>query len=191
MRLAIRLLLSVLALSSGLGAFVAFGQDGPDLGSDPTSQADLPPDGSRDRPIPGRTLASLSDGWQIAVIGVTPNANDAVRRQNQFNDPPAAGNQFFLVRVQVTNSGGSDNNRGRSFSAGDLRAVGDSGVAYTTFSNSCGVIPDALPRSEVFPGGSIAGNLCWQVRASDAGSLVMFYDVGRGRDAQRIYFALR
>ena len=55
-----------------------------------------------------------------------------------------------------------------------LRVLGDGGVVYTTFGNSCGVIPDELPDPELFTNGSVAGNECWQIASTDATSLVMF-----------------
>ena len=64
-------------------------------------------------------------------------------------------------------------------------------MAYTTFENSCGVKPDELPDSEVFTGGTIAGNICWEILSSDESSLVMFdepfFAFG---DSSRIFFSL-
>ena len=61
-----------------------------------------------------------------------------------------------------------------------MRAVGASNVAYTTFNNGCGVLPDPdleVDDPQVFAGGTVSGNAaCWEIRASDANSLVMFYD---------------
>jgi hypothetical protein len=38
------------------------------------------------------------------------------------------------------------------------------------------VIPDRISDREVFTGGTIRGNVCWQVLTSDAGNLLMYDD---------------
>ena len=71
-----------------------------------------------------------------------------------------------------------------------LRAVGASNVAYTSFNNACGLLPEpslSLHNPEVSSGGTISGNAkCWKIRSSDARSLVMFYE----RSDQVTWFAL-
>jgi hypothetical protein len=54
--------------------------------------------------------------------------------------------------------------------------VGPANVSYSTFEDSCGVIPDEISDREVFSGGTIRGNVCWQVLASDAANLLMYDD---------------
>jgi hypothetical protein len=70
--------------------------------------------------------------------------------------------------------------RGRGSASFDgsyrLRALGPSNVSYRTFEDSCGVIPDRISDREVFTGGTIRGNVCWQVLTSDAGNLLMYDD---------------
>lgn len=147
------------------------------------------PGTTRENPIPRGTAADLSDGWRLSVVSVTPNANDIVLRQNPFNPPPQPGHQFYIARVTVTRTGSTS----AAFS-GDirLRAVGAAAVTYTTFDNRCGVYPDRLPGVEVFTGGTITGNVCWQIRASDADSLVLYDNAGFGtlNTSGRVYFAL-
>ena len=93
-----------------------------------------------------------------------------------FNDPPKSGHQFFIARVAVTRIGA----KSESFAfEGTLRTVGGSAVAYSDYSNRCGVVPDELDDGqEVFSGGTIVGNLCWEIRSADAGSLVLYYEPG-------------
>jgi Ca2+-binding RTX toxin-like protein len=146
------------------------------------------PVGTRANPYPVGTPVPLGDGWTMRVVGTTPNATAAVLAENMFNDPPAPGFQFFIVRVQATYTGqGSDSFDG-SFR---MRAVGSAAVSYSTFHDSCGVIPDEISDAKVFTGGTIAGNECWAVRNSDAGSLVMYDDPLLGNSATQKFFALR
>jgi tetratricopeptide (TPR) repeat protein len=142
--------------------------------------------GTRENPVSIGTPVDLGDGWQIAVISVIPDATNAVLKENQFNNPPKAGNQFFLARIQAKYTGsGSDTFEGGS----RLRAVGPSSVGYSTFGNNPGVIPDPLPDSEVFTGGIIEGNVGWEIKSSDANALVM-YDSPFLSQNSRVYMAL-
>ena len=148
------------------------------------------PGTTRENPLPLNTGADFSNGWRITVLSAIPNANSQVAAENRFNYPPKAGHQFFMVRLAVTRIGANS----KSFWLdGSLRTVGGSNVAY---SDGCGVIPDELPEhQEVFSGGTIVGNLCWEIRSADAGSLVMYYEPdgpwGTDTKAQRRFFALR
>jgi hypothetical protein len=128
-------------------------------------------DGTREDPIPMGTPVGLSDGWRITVLDVVPNANSIVQKENMFNDPPKAGCQFFLARIEAQYLGSGSSTFGGSYR---LRAVGPSSVSYSTFENYVGVIPDPLPGSEVFSGGVITGNIGWEIRSSDANALVMY-----------------
>ena len=143
---------------------------------------------SRDVPVPLGQALLLADGWEVTVLSVTPDATESVLAENRFNEPPGEGQQFFIARMRATYRGdGSDNFYG-SFRS---RAVGDGGVSYSTFRNSCGVIPDDLPDPEVFTGGTIEGNGCWAIDSGDAASLVMFDDPPGFDDSDRRWFALQ
>jgi hypothetical protein len=110
--------------------------------------------------------------------------------ENEFNDPPAAGNQFFLVAVEVSYVSGTQSWNPGIRVADDLRAVGSSNVVYTSFGSTsrCGVIPDDfLFKGELLPGGTMTGNICWQVPSAEAGSLVAFIEL----DQKPFYMALR
>jgi len=121
-------------------------------------------------------------------MSVTPDATNVVLKKNQFNDPPKPGNQFFLARIQAKYTGSGSNTFGGGYR---LRAVGPSSVGYTTYGNSAGVIPDPLPGSEVFSGGVIEGNIGWEIKSSDASTLVM-YDkpMTFGSEGNRVFMAL-
>jgi hypothetical protein len=138
----------------------------------PTPTATVPAGvvGSRENPVPIGTEVTLGGGWIVNVVSVTPNATQLVLDENQFNDPPKPGHQFFIAEIEARYTGADSGSFDGSFR---LRVLGATSVVYTTFGNSCGVIPDNLPDPEVFNGGIISGNLCWEVPASDADDLVM------------------
>ena len=131
----------------------------------------IPIGSSRETPYPFGATVSLSDSWSLKILSITPDATQAVLDENMFNDPPATGKQFFIARVQATYNGSGSKRFDGDYR---LRAVGQSAVTYTTFNNSCGVIPDDLPDPLTFTGGSIVGNLCWEITSSDAGSLIVY-----------------
>jgi hypothetical protein len=105
---------------------------------------------------------------------------------NQFNDPPQAGYQFFIVNISSSYIGA-----GSAIPLVDvgLSLVGVSNVAYE-FSVDCGVVPDEWDASAtVFTGGSVTGNDCWSVRSTDAPTMVLFWsDV---LSSTKIFFALK
>lgn len=140
--------------------------------------------------MPLGDVARSSDGWEVSVLSVAPNASDAVLAENRFNDPPREGRQFHLVTVRAKYVGTGSTRFDGSFR---LRALGAGGVVYTTFENGCGVLPDALPDPEVFTGGEITGNECWEIESLDVGSLVMLLDgpAFSFGTQERIWFALR
>jgi hypothetical protein len=155
-------------------------------GAHPTATGAM---GTRDNPVPIGTAADLGGGWSLTVVDVIPNGTDQILAENQFNNPPAEGRQFFMVTISATYNG---QNSSTFNSAVSLSAVGASNVAYKGFEDRCGVIPNQLSSSEVFGGGAITGNVCWSVRSDDVDSLVMFSDsYVTFNAADRVYFSLQ
>jgi Divergent InlB B-repeat domain len=133
------------------------------------------PIGTRANPIPFGQPAPLGNGWTLRVTQYYPDATAMVLAANPFNDPPPAGSLYVMVAVSGTYNGAGSSHLDSGFT---LRAVGAANVAYTTFTNSCGVLPAPnldLDDPEVFSGGTVSGNAaCWTVPSSDVSSLVMF-----------------
>lgn len=151
----------------------------------PTSGAT--PGKARTNPVPLGQNARLYDSWKMEVVSFTPDATASVLAENMFNDAPADGSQFAIVRVRATFTGTGSDSFDASFR---LRAVGSNNVELSTFENSCGVIPDEISSATVFSGGTIEGNICFQVRTSEVWSLVL-YDDGSFRDSDRRWFAVQ
>ena len=136
--------------------------------------------GTRENPVPIGTTVDLGNGWTLRVVGVVPDATRRVLNENMFNDPPERGNQFVLAKLRACYTGDDSSEFNRYY----LHVVGASAVAYD---QSVGVMPDPLPDSEVFSGGCVEGYAGWEVKSSDVGSLVMYYD---RYGVERIYFSL-
>lgn len=157
------------------------GEAPPALGAPPISAVGS---GTCEDPFPVGTTVTVDDDWQVTVVSVQPDATDLVLAQNQFNEPPATGEQFFIAQVSATYIGDESG----SFNAGVLAALGSSLVAYSSYEDRCGVIPDELPSNEVFPNGTVTGNVCWSVALVDVDALVMYYEPADRED--RVFFAL-
>ncbi|HEV2527037.1 MAG TPA: hypothetical protein VGT61_01085 [Thermomicrobiales bacterium] len=141
----------------------------------------------RDNPVPVGEVAAIGD-YQLSVVSVTPLADDLIAAENQFNDSPGAGNQFFIARVAVTYTGTETGNPGFDL---NVQAVGDRNVGYTTFEDSCGVTPDdEYSAGELFPGGTVEYNVCWRINSDDAGSLMLYVEELFSFDGERVWFSL-
>ena len=127
----------------------------------------------------GETLLG-SDGTEIRVLGIIPDARQLVAEENSFNDPPAEGNRFIMIWIDVTNPPSSDPIR---VSDSDFSLIGDNRVVYTTFQQSCGVIPDEL-RGEIFGGGQVQGKVCFEI-PKDEGGLFLIHEPGFRAESRR------
>jgi hypothetical protein len=128
---------------------------------------------ARFEPLPVGT-PSLVGTYSVEVVSVEPNATELILESDSLSDPPADGNQYFLVTVSVTNQG-----EGPASPWFDLnfKSVGDLSVGYNEYNNSCGTIPESgLDVGDLAPGDTVEFNVCWQIPATEAASLVMYVD---------------
>lgn len=142
---------------------------------------------TRGVPYPTGGAWPTSDGWRLEVLEATPDASSEVTSESDANSDPRPGDVYTLVRVRATRTAA----RAASFDASiRLRAVGpSSAVVYSSFEDSCGLVPDEVPDTEVAGGESVEGNVCWSVPETAASALVMI-DSPLTEDEQR-FFALR
>jgi hypothetical protein len=153
----------------------------------PEPTTTLPETGTLENPMPVGRVATVGP-WSVRVVSVTPNATEAVMAENQFNEPPGEGEQFFMAAVEATYQGDESSTFWTDVS---LKAVGQSNVAYEAFEAGCGVIPDSIDNAgETFPGGTITGNTCWRIDRSDARSLVMIAEESFSLEGSRVFFEL-
>jgi hypothetical protein len=143
---------------------------------------------SREAPIPLGSAGQVDD-YIVTVVSTTPDAAAEIAAENQFNDPPAPGTQFFMTRVQITYVGTES---GTPWLDLGFKAVGNSAIGYTEFDNDCGVIPESgTLLSDIFPGGTVEYNVCWAIDSGDAESLVMYVEPLFSFDSEPMWFALR
>jgi hypothetical protein len=182
------LLVDQFALSSEGTVFASAGTNVP-LTIDypaPVPPATDGPAGTRGNPYPiGETIAVGE--WDITVTGVQADATAAVLTENSLNEPPDAGRQFFLVGIEGAYNG---NTSDFLFASTSFATVGPLAVAYTG-EDTCGVVPGEIEVfAEVFPGGTVAGNLCWSVRSEDADGIVLYVQEAVTLDGEPAFFDL-
>jgi hypothetical protein len=146
--------------------------DGSDLSaSSPTDGAASSPSangddgdqaGSRQNPLPIGQSVSNED-WDV-TLGAPREAWTEVRSENEFNDPPASGMEFWIVPVTATYKGEDTGNTGFDI---QVKFVGSDNRTYDDY---CGVIPNPLADiGELYKGGEAAGNVCVAVPAGADG----------------------
>lgn len=129
-------------------------------GADPEPAAE---EGTRDNPF---TFAESvgNDDWTID-LGKPHEAWADIRAENEFNESPADGMEYWIVPVEATYTGSET---GTPWLDITVEFVGDDNVTY---SDSCGVIPDDLmDTDELYEGGSAKGNTCVAVPAGAHGA---------------------
>lgn len=152
------------------------GFDDDEGGGTPSATPATGPGSSRAEPAPIGTAVRIA-GWDVRVLSVEPDGSEIVLADS-FNDPPAAGNQFFLVEIEATYVGEEESST--FFFDVTLKALGPSNVAYDSNAD-CGFFEGELDDTrDVFRGGTIRGYVCWEVSASDAVSLLMYAEPGFG-----------
>jgi hypothetical protein len=117
---------------------------------------------SRSNPVPMGQPFLVPEGWEITILEFIADATQIVLDENMFNDPPAPGRRYSIVRVRMKNvSAGNPADPDAGFA---LRMVGSQNIGYSTFRESCGVIPDDIDfkSGDIFAGGIIEGNVCYQ-----------------------------
>ena len=153
----------------------------------------VPTGKSRSNPAPkgpGGVL-DTSDGFQITVANTIYGMTELVVVTNLGIQPPA-GHEYVLVGIVVTNLA-SDVGRFRKHR---LQTVGTSDIEYN---QGCGALPSVGAsggwvsggefdsRHTIYKGDALAGYVCFRVKSSDIGSLVM-YD--NAPDGEKLFWAL-
>ena len=135
--------------------------------------------GTRENPHPLGTTVS-NDDWSVTVNSWTPAATKAVLAENQFNEKPAAGQEYALVNYTVTRLG--EEAASPMF---DVRVdyVSASGNVFETFA----VAPDAIEEQELFKGAKTTGNKAIIVPSGDDGRIRVSIGLLGGED---VFFAL-
>ncbi len=159
----------------------------PSVEPDPTSSPSGDGVGSREDAVPLGQGASVGD-WTVAVVSVTPDATQQLLDNDEFSDPPQAGNQYVLVSIEATYNGTESSDFGMDLS---YNFVGSKG---NTFGSPEGFVVPPHPvwdAGEAFPGASVSGDVLFEVPSDQVtGGTVMFEETF-SFDDNRVFFAIQ
>lgn len=138
-----------------------------------------------------RGKTARSGVWDVRVTGaVNFNAWKVVKAANMFNEAAPKGWSMVLVPLQVWNRGSEPATLLGSMGY----VVGDAtGIERTDFDDpTCGVIPNELDAfTNVRPGGTLKGNMCFVVDNTDLKTLRMGWPGEFLSDQPDVEFSLR
>jgi hypothetical protein len=125
---------------------------------------------SLDDPIPVGSAAHVGE-WKVQVVGYSPNATEAVHRENQFNEKPGTGEQYVLVTLRTTYEGQGSSNLGADQTWSVVSTDG------TLYEEAGQVWPDDLSNANKVPSGASAvGNVGFLVKSSDVRGLTLYIE---------------
>jgi hypothetical protein len=133
--------------------------------------------GSRENPLPiGETVRSQD--WEV-VLGAPREATAEIAAENQFNNAPEAGKEYWIVPITATYTGDDTGN-----TAFDI-AVKFVGSDNRTYDGYCGVIPDPFGDvGELYNGGVAEGNTCVAIPAGADG----LWTLSTGFSGEPVFF---
>lgn len=138
----------------------------------------IPPGMSREAPASIGVQIRAQDDVTVVVNAVARGsaAWKKIQDANMFNSRPGSGREYVLVTFTVGYS--AEASKTRSINPGWFRAVGSNGAIYSR-------APVVLSRDfgiELFGGGSVEGELAFEVAEGETG-LMVIYDSGIGTSA--------
>ena len=143
-------------------------------------------------PVSYQEPALVAEKWKIEILKLFRDSAKIDLKADWFNDwlkdnPPKKGEQFFTVRIRITNDGDA---------AGDPTAdLNFSVVSDTEFEydgrSSCGIVPGQFLSPQVDAGDSIETNICWVVQNKHVASLQLIVSERGSPDSDAVSFALR
>jgi hypothetical protein len=135
----------------------------------------------------------VADTWSIKILKLFRDPAKIDPEADWFNDwlkdnPAAKGQQFFTVRIRITNEG---DQAGEPLSDLSLTLVSDTGFEYD-FRSNCGTVPGQINRPQIDAGDSIDSNLCWIVQNKHVASLHLVVRSSRAASGEdEVVFALK
>ncbi len=102
------------------------------------------------------------DGWTVEIIGIAPDADEAVAAHSEFNDPPQPGSHYVTVRLRVTRTAEAAAVFGESVYCS---YIGGSGAEFAAAPED--ILDDLREASAVKSGGSLTGDLVFEVPSTE------------------------
>jgi len=136
--------------------------------------------GSRDNPAAiGETLSN--DDWDMVVNSFTPNVDADVASANPYNEPAAEGFKYAMVNLTVTYKGEGSQDALML----PVALVADDGRVFQWHDHNAVVFPEPRLEGEMYAGGTVSGNLVYQVPNDWAGVV----RVGLGMFGDEVFVA--
>jgi hypothetical protein len=172
------IIVSVVGVVVGVAVFTTVVTDsvhdafnGSNLSASPSSASSAPTTdqsnaanfaGSRENPYPiGETVGNHD--WEV-TLGPPHEAWSEISATNEFNDPPKAGMEFWIVPVTAVYTGDATGNLAFGLT---VKFVGSDN---RTYGDRCGVIPNSLSDvGDLYKDGVAKGNTCVAVPAGADG----------------------
>ena len=119
------------------------------------------------------SILQVPNGANITVTNIVSNAWPLIQRNSEYSDPPQPGARYYMITTQVTYPSGLGS---ISVARRHFKLVGSDRVTYDTYGSSCGSwgVPNEL-AGEIYAGGSIQGNICFEVRAEESGFILIYH----------------
>lgn len=175
--------------ATGEGPSAAVTSASPTTTSDLTTASTGAAGGSNSRtsPVAVGTAVEVGD-WTVTLDATNTDATAAIKTGNEFNDDPAAGRQFVMVKAALAYNG--DEPQQPSFDL-QFTFVGGAGNSFGSggLDDYCGSIPESLTEvGEMFPDAKATGNECVSVPSDQLAGGVWSVEAGFGNDP--VFFAL-
>lgn len=122
---------------------------------------------SRANPVPLGQPLEVED-WTIVVTGYAENADATYADADEYADPPPAGTQYAIVQFSGTYNGPDSD----TFPSYYLSLLGESSLAAEA-DILCTITVNEENNVEVFTGGTLTTNLCYQLAPADAATAVV------------------
>jgi hypothetical protein len=108
-------------------------------------------------PLPAGTEVDTGT-WKVSFSDVAPDATDTILAEDDYNTPPAEGQQYFMFQVDAAYEGEDASNPWDDLAFG----VYFNNTLYASYSSfDCGYLPNDLSEAPmVYSGGTASGNVC-------------------------------
>jgi len=124
---------------------------------------------------------------RATALAVNFDAADELIAEDDFIDPPSAGNRYVLIDLRVEHTG--EDEETLSVSGGDFELTGSRNLVYDNFDHGCGFYSGEID-GEMFPGGSLEGQVCFEVPQDESGLILIVAPFFSFDDEDKRYVAL-
>jgi hypothetical protein len=153
----------------------------------PTATIGAPPENSLENPVPAGTSVEVGDGFILTIVGFTLPADSIVSAADPLSLPPAPGEEYLQVVVELTCTKPPAENC--EFFTGELLALRPDGELYVPDTTITG-IEEMLQDGRIQGGTSETGEQYYLIPKDDP-SIVMYYESFLNPESDVYYLAFQ